>query len=750
VAQGQQAARGTGLAVGLPDDLELFSPFPFKGMEVKGAPVAIDDANFAWLENVMWIGQGQLAFLSSNGSTPIYTAPGGLSIAAYSFFVLNTTEFFAVFQSDGSGVQVNVLTGATVTMGTAGTFTLTPTLPVTATFGAQYLAIGTANSYFIWDGTLLYGPGSLAPQVNIIQPGLGYTSNPTVTISGGHGTGATATAQISNTEVSKITLTNAGTGYQAFDGGAVQVFITGGGNPNSLAQGTATIGGGGVISITVTNGGTGYTNQPSVTISGGGGSGATAVAAGSNETITQAAVVTPGTGYTSTPAVTFGAPSGGGATATGVALVSLNGIASVTVSASGAGYTSTPTVVITDPFGFGFGAVAVATLGAGTVTGVTILNPGQNYHAAVVSFVGGNNAVATATVEIMPQGGINPISGAAIQVFKNRVWLVNKTIRYTTASGDIANFSAAAGGIISQNNDNFLIYNLFGLAQSSGFLYEFGDSSTNAISNPTTTVSNNVPNTTFTVTNVDPQVGCIWPGTIQAFGEAIIFANPTGIYGLYGSSIRKISTDIDDLFNNIPGQPQLPTACTVTLFGIKCYCITLVVTDPFLNINRQLLLLWDGFRWFASVQDAEIIQVATVGVGGVFSAYGSDGTHIYQLFSRPSSTLTKKIISKFYGATSALKAKRAMRFYLTAEQPMAYDVVVHSEFGDIDLGVIQYPNPAIISPTPPGAYGRQFALQYQDAQGTWGHYLGWTLTSTSTQNNINYMALAWVPDAPAY
>lgn len=747
MAQGQQEAQGAGLGEGLPEGLELFSPFPFKGMDVKGSPTAIDDASFAWLENVMWIGQGQLALLADNNPTPLYTAPAGLNILAYSFFVLGGAQFMAVFQGDGSAVQVAIPGGGVTQIGPPGTFLASPSLPATATYAALYLLIATSNGYFAWDGTVLYHPGSLAPQINVTNPGVNYTAPPTVVISGGTGVGATGFATIVNGEVTKVTLSNPGNGYSPFDGPALSIALNTA--THALATATATVGGGGVLGVTITNGGTGYTSQPTVTFSGGGGSGATGVAAGSNDTITEVVMSTPGTGYTSTPTVTFSAPATG-PTATGIAQVSLNGISSITLGSGGAGYTSTPTVSIFDQFGQGFGAVALATISAGVVTALTLVNPGENYISPVVQFIGGNPATATATIELMPQGGQQPISGAAIQVFKNRVWMVNKTFRYTSAAGDLANFSASAGGVIAQNTDNFLIYNLLGLAQSSGFLYEFGDSSTNAISNPTTTTTNNVPSTNYTVTNVDPQIGCIWPGTIQPFGEAIIFAQPTGIYGLYGSSIRKISTDLDDLFNNIPVQPQLPTACTVTLFGIKCYCIALLIIDPYRNIPRQLLLLWDGFRWFAALQHANIVSVVTVGVGGAFSAYGSDGSNIYQLFSTPSTLIQKKLISKFYGATSALKAKRAMRFYLTAEQPMTYDVVVHSELGDVDLGPLAYPNPGVIGPSPPFAYGRQFAVQYQDALGTWGHYLGWTLTTNVAANNIDYMALAWLPDAPAF
>ena len=47
----------------------------------------------------------------------------------------------------------------------------------------------------------------------ITNGGSGYTSVPTVTISGGGGSGATASATVTNGVVTAITITNAGTGY---------------------------------------------------------------------------------------------------------------------------------------------------------------------------------------------------------------------------------------------------------------------------------------------------------------------------------------------------------------------------------------------------------------------------------------------------------------------------------------------------------------------------------------------------------
>ena len=55
--------------------------------------------------------------------------------------------------------------------------------------------------------------------------GAGYTSAPTVTISGGGGTGATATASVSGGVLTKVTLTAGGSGYTS----APDVVLTGGG-----------------------------------------------------------------------------------------------------------------------------------------------------------------------------------------------------------------------------------------------------------------------------------------------------------------------------------------------------------------------------------------------------------------------------------------------------------------------------------------------------------------------------------------
>ena len=87
-------------------------------------------------------------------------------------------------------------------------------------------------------------------------------------------------------------------------------------NPLTGVLGQAT---GAVTGIQVTAGGTGYSSAPTVVLTGGGGSGATATAAVSGGAVTGITVTAGGSSYTSMPVVSFtgGGGSGAAAVATG-------------------------------------------------------------------------------------------------------------------------------------------------------------------------------------------------------------------------------------------------------------------------------------------------------------------------------------------------------------------------------------------------------------------------------------------------
>jgi FtsP/CotA-like multicopper oxidase with cupredoxin domain len=153
--------------------------------------------------------------------------------------------------------------------------------------------------------------------------------------------------------LSSITITNVGAGYTT----APLVSITGGGGSGAAATAVLSVAGT-VSGFTISSIGSGYINNPTVTITGGGGTGATADAIALNGIIAAIRVTSGGSGYTSVPIVTI--TGGGGTGATATALLNVGTLSRINLTAPGSGYTSAPVVFISG--GGGTGATAIANL----------------------------------------------------------------------------------------------------------------------------------------------------------------------------------------------------------------------------------------------------------------------------------------------------------------------------------------------------------------------------------------------------
>jgi FtsP/CotA-like multicopper oxidase with cupredoxin domain len=235
-----------------------------------------------------------------------------------------------------------------------------------------------------------------------VTSGGSYTSVPTVIFSAPQAAGGTlaaATANLGPATLLGLVLTNGGSGYTS----APAVSITGGGG--SGATGITTLAATGSIkSVTITNSGLGYRSAPTVSFNGTGGSGAAATATISGGKVISVKVTSAGTNYPSNTTVSFigGSPT---SAATGSAVIG-RAVASVTLTNAGSGYTSAPTVTISGG-GFGSsgsGATATATLSARAVVSLTLTNPGSGYLTApTVSFSSGT-ATATAALAKLTVG----------------------------------------------------------------------------------------------------------------------------------------------------------------------------------------------------------------------------------------------------------------------------------------------------------------------------------------------------------
>lgn len=733
---------------GITPGFKLMTPGAFSGMNQSSSRMMMKDEEFFWIENFIKIGDGYLRTLWDKGA-PIYTAPIGKNIIYFYFFNIASSNYAAVFLNDGTATQVNTNTGVLTAISTvANTFynsSISTQLPVCGQWGSQYLLIAnniTPNSYWVWDGSVLYTAGNLAPSVEITDAGSGYTSVPTVTAYGGSGSGSTFTATISDGSVVFVQLTNPGTGYEPGD--EVQLLFTGGGSDNG-AELVAVLTAGTVQSVEITNPGSGYTpGTYALGFSGGAGTGAAGTyTVGSGGTVDSTVITSGGSGYTGTPTVAFS--SGGGSGASGLAILSAGNVTSVTVVHRGSGFTTTP--VLSFVGGGGTGAAAVAVLTAGVITSVVITVPGSGYTSAPAVVVeNGSNRTAAGIVTLMPFG----VSGTSIETFQQRVWLpfpnqqtnqVNGGTFLVSAVGSFSDFSTADGGLIFVNSDAFLRQQYTNIRQSNGYLYPLGDSSVSVISNVQT--SGTPSTTTFNYQNTDTQIGTSWRDSCQTFSRTIIFGNQFGVFGLYGGAVTKISGKIDNLFtsaiqNGVYIGSFNPSSAVANIYSKKVYLLLFTTIDPTTQAERTLMLSWDEKDWSIATQTVNFTFIGAQEINSNLTAYGTDGSSLYPLFNAPSTSLTKKLSTKLYGANNPLVQKESMGVYFQVQDQAGTGVSMLSVNVDAEHGSYPIPSIASFPPVSTAPYNPIVSMGSGDVTGV---NLGLTITSQSEDFVLNSIGL---------
>jgi hypothetical protein len=281
-----------------------------------------------------------------------------------------------------------------------------------------------------------------------------------------------------------------------------------------------------------------------------------------------------------------------------------------------------------------------------------------------------------------------------MEVFEERMFVAGKDVISFSAPSNGADFSTTdGGGSIGYFGDK-LVYSYMDLASSSGYLFVFGDSSTDIINNVQlfgsgTSIDPYVTN--FNYSNVDPQVGQRFPRPVGRWGRYMIMYNGAGIFLMQGGEALEIGQKVTGTWNSLDTSNFLPTFAPATMFGMRVVLCNGSFVDAY-GIRRSLMLMWHPAPgtgqiqqpfWSVASQNLELTQIGSYEQDSIIRPYGTDGNSLYELFARPDPTLPKRLITKALRGQerSMLTIKNFKRAYLEMDDHDGGGVVINGTAG---------------------------------------------------------------------
>ena len=639
----------------------------FKGLNTKANRTAIGEDEFSWLENAQPVGNSNLRItpastIVKSGGNNVTFSNATIHMASAN---LDVRDFVLQFGADGSAQYYNITNDIKGNIAAPGYFSGTG-IEVAQYDNDKVFILDRQKGLYLWDGNVTLTVGSVG-LIALTNVGSGYTSVPDVTISGPDEVGgeqATATCSIG---------------------------VSGSGNA--------------VTSVSLTNAGSGYTNAANlkVTFSGGGGSGATALA----------------------EIATFA-----------------QGTVAIAVTNSGNGYTN-GTLPVTVTGGGGTGAAGTAIVRNNAVQVVVMTNYGQNYNnnaniTATISGGGGTGANLTAVVNNEPNVGIATFSG--------RVWVAyGRTVAYSASISPTDFTSVSAGTVVI--TDSTLHGNIQQLLSANNFLYIFGDDSINVFSDVRVDTNGF---TIFTNTNVSASVGSQRANAIFPYFRSVLFMNDYGVYALVGSTTSKISDPLDGMFQYIDFSSPIYGG-QVLINNILCAAFNFKYNDTvFTNSNRYIQAVFFEKKWFLTSQGNDMKFVTSLPLSGKILMYGIANDTLYKLYNSGTADITSRVQTALLPLTDPIRTKQALKFGIEATllQGASLNVTVDSENGSSPVYTLEnyitwtnYAGATIPWKNASGTViswvgGQGYELYKSDAM-QWGKYLGLTQTSNSAGFVIN-------------
>lgn len=380
----------------------------------------------------------------------------------------------------------------------------------------------------------------------------------------------------------------------------------------------------------------------------------------------------------------------------------------------------------------------------------------------------------TGSGNITSIGGVTgaPSSGNTIAVYQNRVWITQGRVLFFSASGSFSDFTVADGGGSVTLNDPTLRSNVRAMYAFNGYLYYWGTSSVNAISDLYVPAGASPPTPGFTNLNLSAIIGTDQPSSIMAYGRLILFANRWGVWSLYGTQVQSISSQdpnnqyqssIDGTWQYVNFQ-QPVSGGQVISNNLLCACFLIQRnSDPIFGSNTVLMIYQGdaaGGKWWSANYGA-VTRISTAFVNDAPAIFAYIGNQLFQLFANTASSPAANIKTALWDFGDPITQKQAIRGGVgmsilggAGSPTLSLDTPSSSTpFATSLIGAVQWVNQFGVPVTWVNSLNQPvtwtpglFTTFWGDAPQGFSKYLGYTLTvpqGTSFELNSFLMDYKW-------
>lgn len=421
-------------------------------------------------------------------------------------------------------------------------------------------------------------------------------------------------------------------------------------------------------------------------------------------------------------------------------------------------------------FAYNFGSPTATQIGSGLSGSSTRITQWKNQVALIIDSTGYYMWTGSGSISLITGSGV-PTAGTDIAVYSGRVWIVNgRLLTFSIVDNyDGSSWTAAGGAGFKNLTDPVLNGSVTRLVAANGYLYYFGTTSINAISDVYVAAGASPPTPTFTDLNIQADIGTDQPASVFPYGRPLMLMTRYGMRALFGVSAPSISTldENNPYASGIDGTiqyvdfSQTVSGGTCVVNNILCAAFLIKrLNDPIFGSNTvlamyQLSAAGYGKWWFANY--GAVTRITSAVVNGVKCLFGYIGNQFYQLFANTAAAPNATVSTPLWDFGDPLSIKEYVRVGFQISNPVivgSFTLSVDTTTGSTQVPTlsnagsvvwvnnsgnpVQWVNnvPQIVN-----WVGNQYLLYSGQAPGGFDTYVGLTLTSNGSIYEMNALMM---------